>query len=85
MVQEKMDRLNKYLKPGWLMEPAHADSTCDALLRLMSRHTKSIMFEHVFAEVSDETLAAAYAERGDLRELSRRSMQWRAVDDRGDF
>ena len=51
----------------------------------MSGYTKSIMFEHVFAEVSDETLAAAYAERGDLRELSRRSMQWRAEDDHDDF
>lgn len=85
LVQEKMDRLNKHLKPGWLTEPAHADSTCDALLRLMSGYTKSIMFEHVFAEVSDETLAAAYAERGDLRELSRRSMQWRAEDDHDEF
>ena len=85
LVQEKMDRFNKHLKPGWLTEPAHADSTCDALLRLMSGYTKSIMFEHVFAEVSDETLAAAYAERGDLRELSRRSMQWRAEDDHDEF
>ena len=85
LVQEKMDRWNKYMKPGWLTEPAHSDSTCDALLRMMSDCTKGIMFEHVFAEVSDETLAAAYAERDDLRQLSMRSKQWQDEDDHDDF
>ncbi len=85
LVQEKIDRWNKHMKPGWLTEPAHSDSTCDALLRMMSGYTKSIMFERVFAEVSDDALGAAYAERGDLRELYDRSKQWNAEDDHDDF
>ena len=69
VVCEIMERWNKHMKPGWLTEPKYSDAVSEAIERMSSNHTKSIMFEHFFSVVSEETLEAALEERDDLRAL----------------
>lgn len=69
MVCEIMERWNKYMKPGWLTEPKYSDAVSEAIERMSSNHTKSIMFQHFFGVVSEDTLDAALEERDDIRGL----------------
>ena len=69
MVCEIVERWNKYMKKGWLTEPKYSGAVSEAIERMSSNHTKSIMFEHFFGVVSEETLEAALEERDDLRAL----------------